>query len=85
MEGNDQADRLAGKATLTSGLIASLKIRSVEELETLPAGIKPGTPQPWTQILSTEFVAEIIPSTWTVVGLLSSSSFFLFSFLIHFF
>ena len=70
VEGDDLADRLAGKATLTSGLIASLKIRSVEELETLPAGTKPGTPQPGTQILSTEFVAEIIPSTRTVGRLL---------------
>ena len=43
VKGDDRADRLAGKATLTSGLIASLKIRSVEELETLPAGTKPRT------------------------------------------
>ena len=42
LKGNDRADRLAGKATLTIGLL-SRKICSVEELETLPAGTKPRT------------------------------------------
>ena len=37
VKGNDWADRLAGKATITGGLIVSLKIWSAEELETLPA------------------------------------------------
>ena len=40
VKGNDRADRLAGKATLTSGL-AYRKLGSVEKLETLPAGTKP--------------------------------------------
>ena len=48
--GNDPADRLAGKATLTIVAclwqlwVASQKIWSVEEFETLPAGTKPRTP-----------------------------------------
>ena len=39
VKGNDKADIVVGKATLTSGLL--LKISSVKELETLPAGTKP--------------------------------------------
>ena len=39
VNGNDRADRLAGKATITGGL--RLGKISVEELETLPAGTKP--------------------------------------------
>ena len=39
VKGNDRADRPAGKATLK--WLASRKIGSVEELETLPAGTKP--------------------------------------------
>ena len=42
VKGNDAADRSTGKATYK--WLASQKIRSVEELETLPAGTKPGTP-----------------------------------------
>ena len=38
--GNDRVDRLASKATLTSGLFFSRKSSSVQELETLPAGTK---------------------------------------------
>ena len=41
-KGSDRAKRLAGKATLTSGLLLGI-ISSVEELETLPAGAKPRT------------------------------------------
>jgi len=43
MKGNDPADRPAGKTTITTGWLASRKISSVEELETLPAGAKPRT------------------------------------------
>ena len=35
-----RADRPAGKATITRGCMAYRNIRSAEELETLPAGIK---------------------------------------------
>ena len=42
MKGNDRADRLAGKAALTSGLLLG-RSDDVEELETLPAGTKPRT------------------------------------------
>ena len=42
VEGNDRADRLAGKATTTSGL-ASQKILNVEELDAPSAGAKPRT------------------------------------------
>ena len=38
VKGNGRADRLAGKATPTSGLL----LGSVEKLETLPEGTKPG-------------------------------------------
>ena len=41
VKGNDRADRLAGKATLTSGLL--LGRSGVEKLETPPAGTKPRT------------------------------------------
>ena len=41
MKGNYHADRLAGKATLTSGLL--LRSSGVEKLETLPVGTKPRT------------------------------------------
>ena len=39
VKGNDRADRLAGKATLTSGLL--LGRSGVEKLETLPVDTKP--------------------------------------------
>ena len=41
VKGNYCADRLAGKATLTSGLL--LRSSGVEKLETLPACTKPRT------------------------------------------
>ena len=44
MKGNGKADRLAGRTTITNGLIVSQKTWSVEELETLPASTKPRTP-----------------------------------------
>ena len=40
---NDRADRVAGKATLTSGLLLERSEVCVQELETLPAGTKPKT------------------------------------------
>ena len=43
MKGNDRAVRPTGKATIASGLSASQKICSVEELERLPADTKPRT------------------------------------------
>ena len=42
MKGNNRTDRLAGKPTLTSSLRLG-RSEGVEELETLPAGTKPGT------------------------------------------
>ena len=45
---HEQAARLAGKATITGGLITSRKIWSVEELETLSAGTKPSTSHHWS-------------------------------------
>ena len=43
MKGNDRADRMAGKAALTSGLIVFSEDLNVEALETVPGGTKPRT------------------------------------------
>ena len=62
VKGNDQADRLAGKASH-----ASRKIWSVEELETLPAGTKPRTSHhqsPGREVWKEEALDIFLEWTW---------------------